>query len=584
MCRYVEQLKVGSSAWLMSGLLLAVGCGGGQQIVDAADTGSGKDSDSSQDAGASQERAFVRIEDGALTLGEEAIPFRLQGVTFSNYYWLDAEAFRSSSHHSPEAYEEVAGWGMNAVQLILTYRLLESDSAPFEYEEEGWRWLDENIAAAEAAGIYVVLDLLMVAGGDWHDLSLDTLDFDIWSDETLQDRFVALWQAIASRYADEPTVAAYSLLNEPVTDDGTGDAWQNLLKRTVSAIREVDDRHVLIADPLYGTNGTYTVPDDVDRRILLDDDQVLYDIHFYEPYEYTMQGAHWTGDDSAEAQQYPDESVVTVTGDLVHGGNTHENPVLPAGTSDWARYEGILYPVTDSDIVVSYPAVVCRGDNTGGSAFFDELDIIEYDENEEMLRTIASISITADSLSDWYPWSSDGTGELSSVEQGHADETALMVAGTLETGLFSTQSVLFGVSVGHRYQINGWMRGENISDAASCQLSLEFFSLGEGTTQTRRDAALLHAALDKDLSFGIENDVPMIVSEFGLMRSCFENDLGGEIWVQDMLDLLDERALSMFFFTYHSDAMGIYGDESQLPSAETVNTPLIRLLQEHLAE
>ena len=57
---------------------------------------------------------------------------------------------------------------------------------------------------------------------------------------------MALWKAIAERYADHPEVAGYDLLNEP--RPSSGEALVDLYRRIAAAIREVDPRHLVIVE------------------------------------------------------------------------------------------------------------------------------------------------------------------------------------------------------------------------------------------------------------------------------------------------------------------------------------------------
>jgi endoglucanase len=584
--------------WVSLILTLSMGlaCGGNAKIAtagtdnEAGSGGSGGAQPRTGNLGGSgasrsstaSERPFVHVQGTELVRGTDGAAFRFRGVTFTNYYWLSGDAMRSATEHTLDSYAEIAGWGMNAVQLLLSYRLFEDDSTPGVYSAEGWQWLDANVAAAKQAGLVVVLDLITPPGGDWHDQSTPEHDFRLWTDARFSDRFVSLWKAIAARYAAEETVAAFGLLNEPVTLDADGTSWWSLAERTVSAIRSVDPNHVIVIDPLYGTNGTYGVPPSILRRRRLADNNLLYDVHFYEPADYTHQGAHWTTGVGTEGGKYPDPSRTQVVGDLIYRTGTKGDPSLPPGTTDWNRYEGVKFAITDPSIRVSYPSVSCSGMHTG-IAYFDEFEVVEFDSAGNRLGTIGTLSVTKDTLGLWYPWSSNGTGTLSSVPEGHLDESALSIAGSTAMGLFSTRQLLFAVTTGNQYQVTGWMRGDDIAAGVSCQFRLEFYSLGASATLTARNRELLTAKLDGELAFGADNGVPMAVTEFGLMRKCFEEDRGGLAWVADLLDLLDRQDISYFFFPYHSTSMGIYGDEARPPDTSTRNDALVNLFRSRLS-
>ena len=121
----------------------------------------------------------------------------------------------------------------------------------------------------------------------------------------------------------------------------------------------------------------------------------------------------------------------------------------------------------------------------------------------------------------------------------------------------------------HSYEITGWAKGVAIDANSRCQFTLGFYKPDTGGQVTYPGRSLLDDLLNRCLTFGTQQGVPMAVSEFGLTRACFDNGRGGLNWLSDMVNVLDDHALSYVFFTYHNDSMGIYGDESKLPDPST---------------
>jgi aryl-phospho-beta-D-glucosidase BglC (GH1 family) len=155
--------------------------------------------------------------------------------------------------------------GLNAIRLPVNYRHLESDLAPFEYLEDGFTRLDETLAWCEKHGLYVILDLHSVQGwqnGDWH-CDNSTRHALFWFQRHAQDRFVALWQEIARRYRDRGVIAAFNLMNEPLTnapygrfdpDDAYVPDWDNMntiYRRTIEAIRGQGSNHIIVIEGDY---------------------------------------------------------------------------------------------------------------------------------------------------------------------------------------------------------------------------------------------------------------------------------------------------------------------------------------------
>ncbi len=142
----------------------------------------------------------------------------------------------------------IASLGCNSVRLPFNYRRFEDDMRPFEIKPAGLAVLDRAVETCRRAGIYVILDLHAAPGcqnQSWHSDNPTHWDA-FWDHAHFQDRVVNLWQVLAERYKDEPTVAGYNVLNEPA--DRTGVRLAPFYERVAAAIRRVDARHVLFLD------------------------------------------------------------------------------------------------------------------------------------------------------------------------------------------------------------------------------------------------------------------------------------------------------------------------------------------------
>ncbi len=452
---------------------------------------------SSADAGPKTQQ-FVNRQGQGLALG--GAPFRMRGITFSsNYYGTTGSSITDPAQdhdHSAQDFARVAELGMNVVQLILSYRAFEDDANPLTYREEGWAWLDDNIQQAKNNGLRVVLDMLMVPGGDWHTIPPVSLDF--WTNPALRDRYERLWMAIAKRYADEPAIAAYSLLNEPVTVNADGASWWSLADDTISGIRTVDSNHLVIVNPLAGVNGNYGLSGGAVEYKLVYDTNVLYDIHFYEPSDFVFQGASFMTNAPSVGAVYPDPAHPTVVGDLVYVEGDTNNATLPAGTSDWQSLQGNLYRVSSAEAAVSYPAVICNNMTAAGTAYFDDFVVNEYDQTGAPLAAI----MTGSSAGNWTAYSEDASGQTGTCGgacrvmkgSGHASDSALVVSGNYPTALLSTWSYLFVVQPGHSYEITGWAKGVAIDVAARCQFTIGFYKPAAGGKVTYPSRGLCRVA------------------------------------------------------------------------------------------
>ncbi len=172
----------------------------------------------------------------------------------------------------------IASWGCNSIRLPFTYQLLSPKDQPGVFLEEGFQVLDSLIAWCQRAGLYVILDMHCAPGGqNAHNISDSDGTARLWTEPANQDRTVALWRQIAARYADEPWLAGYDLLNEPVMPTGfTNLDLRNLYRRIALAIREVDANHLLfIEGSAFATDFTDLTPP------LLYGSNVAYSFHKY---------------------------------------------------------------------------------------------------------------------------------------------------------------------------------------------------------------------------------------------------------------------------------------------------------------
>jgi hypothetical protein len=103
---------------------------------------------------------------------------------------------------------------------------------------------------------------------DWHSDNASRHSF-FWHDRLHQDRFVALWQEFGRRYKDDPVIAGYDLMNEPLVGTPFGRFRENatiqldhyyhpdwnrmnaIYRRVVEAIRQVDPNHIIILEGDY---------------------------------------------------------------------------------------------------------------------------------------------------------------------------------------------------------------------------------------------------------------------------------------------------------------------------------------------
>ena len=164
--------------------------------------------------------------------------------------------------------DSLASWGFNSVRLPMHYNLytlpIEEEPVPGNqtWLAKGFALTDSLIKWCSAKHIYVFLDLHAAPGGEGKNYSIcdgDPSKPSLWESDANKQKTIALWRKLAERYAGEPWVGGYDLLNEPnwsFTAGGNENGCtetsnaplRQLLVDITNAIRQVDPNHLIIIE------------------------------------------------------------------------------------------------------------------------------------------------------------------------------------------------------------------------------------------------------------------------------------------------------------------------------------------------
>lgn len=119
---------------------------------------------------------------------------------------------------------------------------------------------------------------------------LDEHDFEACSDDVAlcETKLTAVWSQIAPRYKDYPNLVMFELLNEPhdLLDART---WNNLFPKVLSVIRATNpQRNVILGGTQWNSRNTLK-----DLVLPEDDRHLIATFHYYDPFDFTHQGAAW---------------------------------------------------------------------------------------------------------------------------------------------------------------------------------------------------------------------------------------------------------------------------------------------------
>ena len=187
------------------------------------------------------------------------------------------------NHFTKRDVDSLASWGFNSIRVPMHYNLFtlpiqeEPNSGENTWFDEGFEIIDDILEWAQPHKMYVILDLHAAPGGQGRNTDISDYDPDkpsLWESEQNKSKTVALWRKIAERYKDNEWIGGYDLLNETNWDLPGGVDLKDLFVRITDAIREVDDKHIIIIEGNdYANNFTGLTPPW--------DDNMVYSFHKY---------------------------------------------------------------------------------------------------------------------------------------------------------------------------------------------------------------------------------------------------------------------------------------------------------------
>ena len=110
-----------------------------------------------------------------------------------------------------------------------------------------------------------------------------------------RERFLALWRQIAEHYQDYPTLLAFELLNEP-HGKLTAQKWNRLLAEAVGVVRRSNPSREMVIGPV----GWNSINELASLKLPEPDRHLIVTVHYYNPFQFTHQGAAWVGQQSQQ--------------------------------------------------------------------------------------------------------------------------------------------------------------------------------------------------------------------------------------------------------------------------------------------
>lgn len=210
---------------------------------------------------------------------------RLQrGLNLPFWFW-PAEQYRADRFVDAD-FALIRDLGFTYVRLPIHLPFLLHDDGTLRTDHLAE--LDAAIERIVAHELAVMVDLHETGadfGGSNYSAGMD--------DPAFVERFIEFWRALATHLsATDPAWVFLEPLNEPVfspTLGGRSSDWPPIQERLIGAIREAAPHHTIVA-----TGALWSSIDALVNLEPLDDPNLVYSFHFYDPFVFTHQGANWS--------------------------------------------------------------------------------------------------------------------------------------------------------------------------------------------------------------------------------------------------------------------------------------------------
>ncbi len=203
-----------------------------------------------------------------------------RGINFGNMFEAPKEN-EWGNPWKPEYPAIIAGMGFNHVRIPVRWEPNERSSAgyPYAIKADFLNRIKQVVDSVINNGMYAIVNM------HHHEALFQNPDLQ-------KERFIAQWMQISEFFKDYSDKLLFELLNEP-HGNLTPEKWNLFIPEVLEVVRKDNpERIILIGTAEYGGIGG------LPYLQLPDDEYIILTVHYYNPFQFTHQGADWAGDES----------------------------------------------------------------------------------------------------------------------------------------------------------------------------------------------------------------------------------------------------------------------------------------------
>ena len=174
-----------------------------------------------------------------------------------------------------EFFQVIHQKGFTAVRLPVRWSTHALKEAPYTIDPEFFKRVDWAVEQAFANNLAIVVNM-----HHYEEMALDPTGH--------QARYIAIWEQIAEHYQSYPNALLFEPINEP---NGLLNAkhWNDLIAVVLPVIRTTNPTRNIVIGPAEW-NGVRALDE---LTLPPDDRHIIVTFHYYNPFQFTHQGAEW---------------------------------------------------------------------------------------------------------------------------------------------------------------------------------------------------------------------------------------------------------------------------------------------------
>lgn len=174
-----------------------------------------------------------------------------------------------------EFFRTIKEKGFNSVRVPIKWSAHASSSAPYTIEPAFFARIDWVVNQALSRGLAVMINI-----HHYDEMMTDPVNH--------KARFLSLWSSISDHYKNYNGDLFFEILNEP-NNQLTPALWNECLNEAIKVIRQKNPYRTIVVGPAYWNS----VDNLFAMTLPADDKNIIATFHYYNPMNFTHQGADW---------------------------------------------------------------------------------------------------------------------------------------------------------------------------------------------------------------------------------------------------------------------------------------------------